>query len=52
MTEEQKKIPMWEKKTSFAINTQMRSVVLELIKVTEQEIESLRRRLDKATYGG
>ncbi len=43
---------MWEKKDAFAVTQAMRQVVLAGIKATELELESLRRRLEKATYGG
>ncbi len=43
---------VWEKKDAFAVTQAMRKVVLAGIKATELELESLRRRLEKATYGG
>ena len=41
----------WEYKTEFRVNTEMKKVIDLTIKVSEAEIESLKRKLDKLTYG-
>lgn len=41
----------WQYKEEFAINTKMREVIGLAIKASEAEIGTLRRKLDKLTYG-
>ena len=41
----------WEYRTEFRINTQMREVVALTRKVVEGEIDRLRRKIEKLTYG-
>lgn len=48
---EQRPPPQWEYRTEFRINTQMREVLNLARKVTEAEIERLRRKVEKLTYG-
>ena len=41
----------WEYRTEFRITTQMREMLNLTKKVTEAEIDRLRRKLNKLTYG-
>ena len=43
--------PEWEYRTEFRINTQMREMLNLARKVTEAEIDRLRRKVEKLTYG-
>lgn len=43
--------PQWERRTSFKINDRMKDVVQKTIDLTRMEIASLRRKIDKLTYG-
>jgi len=43
--------PRWEYKSEFAIHTQMRAVIEKTMDLTVSEIEVLKRKLDKLTYG-
>lgn len=44
--------PQWQYREEFGISKQMREIVKTSKEVAEKEIESLRRKLDKLTYGG
>ncbi len=50
--EEQETSPQWQYREEFGISKQMREIVRTSKEVAEKEIESLRRKLDKLTYGG
>jgi hypothetical protein len=50
-TKEAPKPPEWERRENFAINERMKEVLKLTKQVAEKEIESLRRKLDKLTYG-
>jgi hypothetical protein len=50
-TKEAPKPPEWERRENLAINERMKEVLLLTKQVAEKEIESLRRKLDKLTYG-
>lgn len=43
--------PQWEKRTELKITGQMREVVKATIAATESEIEALRRKVKRMTYG-
>ena len=43
--------PKWEYKTEFAIHTKMKEVVLKTMDVTTAELDILKSKLDKLTYG-
>lgn len=45
------KPPAWEYKTEFGINTQLREIVLKSKEFAEAELATLRRKLDRITYG-
>jgi len=49
--EETPPAPKWEYKTEFGINEKMKSVVDKAITLTASQIEDLRRKLDRLTYG-
>jgi len=53
-TEETKEPPKaeWEYKTNFKINDQMKDIIQKTIKVSEMEVDMLRKKLDRLTYGG
>jgi hypothetical protein len=44
--------PSWEYKKEFGIVGKLRETVLLTQQATEKEIEGLRRKLEKLTYGG
>ncbi len=48
---EEKPRAVWEKRTEFRINQQMKSLVEATIKVTEAQIALLRRKVEKLQYG-
>ncbi len=52
MKEEEQETPQWQYREEFGISKQMREIVRTSKEVAEKEIESLRRKLDKLTYGG
>lgn len=43
--------PQWERRENFAINERMKEVISLTKQVAEKEIDSLRRKLNKLTYG-
>jgi hypothetical protein len=43
--------PSWEFKKTFGINQEMKKVIQMTIAATQSEIVSLKRKLDKLTYG-
>lgn len=43
--------PTWEYREEFRINAQMREMLHLAKKVTEAEIDRLRRKVEKLTYG-
>jgi hypothetical protein len=43
--------PRWEYKEEFAIHTQMKAVISKTLDVTVSEIDKLKLKLDKLTYG-
>jgi len=45
------KPPEWEYKTDFNITIQMKEIVGKTIEVSEKELENLRRKLERLTYG-
>lgn len=42
----------WQYREEFGISKQLREVVKVSREVAEKELETLRRKLDKLTYGG
>lgn len=42
----------WEYREEFGISKQMREIVKVSKEVSEKELDALRRKLDKLTYGG
>lgn len=50
-SEEEKPKATWEYRKEFRINTEMRSVVELTIKVTQAQIDLLRRKVEKLQYG-
>lgn len=48
---EEKPPPTWEYKTEFGIHTKLKDVVSKTIDVTATEIEVLKKKLDRLTYG-
>lgn len=55
MTEEEKSSespPQWEYKEEFGIVGEMKKVINLTIQATEMELEALRRKLERLTYGG
>lgn len=50
-TSEERQPPQWEFRKEFRINTQMREMLNLTRKVTELEIDRLRRKVEKLTYG-
>jgi hypothetical protein len=50
--DEEKKPPVWEYREEFGISKQLREVAKTAREVAEKELEALRRKLDKLTYGG
>ena len=53
MEEESKEsAPKWEYKTEFGIITEMKKLVNLTIEATEKELELLRKKLERMTYGG
>lgn len=51
MTDEKPKTPEWQYKKEFEINKRMKEVVKLTISATQAELDGLRRKLDKLTYG-
>lgn len=49
--EEGPKPPQWEYKTEFGINSQLREIVTKSKEFAEAELEVMRRKLDRITYG-
>jgi len=49
--EEAPEPPRWEYKTEFGIHSKMRDVIGKTIDVTVSEIDKLKLKLDKLTYG-
>lgn len=52
MKPEEEKPPQWEHREEFGISKQMREIVKVSKEVAEKELDALRRKLDKLTYGG
>jgi len=50
-TPEEPAKPQWEYKTEFGINTKLRDIVHKAIDASSAEIVSLKRKLDRLTYG-
>jgi hypothetical protein len=44
--------PAWEKKSGFGATRELRKIVEGTIEATKLELEHLRKKLEKATYGG
>ena len=49
---EEPKPPQWEYKTEFAINNRMKDLIHKTIQVSETEVDMLRKKLERLTYGG
>lgn len=47
----QDEAPSWQYKTEFGINTRLREVIKMTIEASTLEVEALKRKLDKLTYG-
>ena len=43
--------PEWKYKTELGVNKQMKEVIQATLDVTKAEIERLRRKVEKLTYG-
>jgi polyhydroxyalkanoate synthesis regulator phasin len=51
-TPEETDAPEWKRVEEFGIVTQMRTVVEKTVDATQQEIDMLRRKLERLQYGG
>lgn len=49
---EEPEAPKWEHKTEFNVNGLTRELITKTIEATNAEIEALRRKLEKLSYGG